>query len=62
MKVFLTLSSLLVAATALTSTAAPAARPNIIVMMVDSCEAVKNVELQGSVSLWETASDDANST
>ena len=31
-------------------------------LQVDSCEAVKNVEWQGSVSLWESASGGANST
>ena len=32
------------------------------ILLIDSCEAVKNVELSGSVSLWESACDGDNST
>jgi len=31
-------------------------------LVIDSCEAVKNVELSGSVSLWESACDGDSST
>ena len=43
-------------------TGVSAPRPNIVYLLSDSCEVVKNVELQGSVSLWESASGEANST